>query len=70
MRNDYKLRCEAKMRAFDRLPKIVRRALTASQFNWDVEELLAAYREHRMSARQLVQHIRDEDRWRLEDRQP
>jgi hypothetical protein len=56
------------MRAFDRLPKIVRRALTASQFNWNLEQLLAMHREHRMNAWQMVDYIRSEDRWRLQDR--
>lgn len=53
------------MGAFDELPKIVRAALTASQFNWNVEQLYQGWREKRMTARQLVRHIRSEDRIRL-----
>jgi hypothetical protein len=53
------------MRAFDRLPKTVRRALTDSQFNWNVESLLQMWRERRMNARQLVRQIQTQDRERL-----
>jgi hypothetical protein len=66
---DYKLRSEAKMAAFDALPKSVRKALTASQFNWNVEQLLAMYHEKRMTAWQMVRYICNEDRWRMQDRQ-
>lgn len=56
------------MQAFDRLPKIVRAALGGSQFNWNVEQLCQDWLQKRMTARQLVKHIRSEDRIRLFDR--
>lgn len=52
------------MAAFDQLPKVVRAALTASPFNRDVEQILATYREKRMTAWQLARHIRIDDDWR------
>ena len=56
------------MRAFDQLPLVVRRTLSSSQFNWNVEQLLASWREKRMTAWQMVRYIQNEDQWRLEGR--
>jgi hypothetical protein len=59
---------EVKMAAFDQLPLTVRRALSASQFNWNVEDLLHLYRHSRMTAWDLARKIKREDRERLRDR--
>lgn len=60
---------EVKMVAFDQLPLVVRRALSASQFNWNVEDLLHLYRHSRMTAWDLARYIKREDRVRLRDRE-
>ena len=59
---DAKARAEARMAAFDRLPKSVRRALAEANFNWQTEPMLMKYLDRQLgysTAAQLRKIVRN-----------